>query len=142
MAAFATPYHRSVVVDVGSRFQVAAARSLRASPSGATRQILLVILYHVQLADRPASGYPFITEGREIEGAVAAVDDQLGDGTADRGRLLDAVATKAGGEDQALDLGMAADDAVVIKRVVFVVASPGVHHLGRLEGWHPAGQRR
>src|SRR6266851_4046698 len=96
--------------------------------------------HHVQLADRPACGYPFITEGREIDRAIAAMHDQLGDGAADGGRLLDAVAAKAGGEDQALDRRMPADDAVLVEGVVFVVARPAIHHLGRLEGRRARGQ--
>src|SRR5260370_7878515 len=98
------------------------------------------VSHHVQLPDRPACGYPFITEGRESDRAIAAMHDQFGDGAADGGRLLDAVAAKAGGEDQALDRRMPADDAVLVEGVVFVVARPAIHHLGRLEGRRARGQ--
>src|SRR4029079_15744496 len=37
---------------------------------------------------------------------------------------------------------MAADDPVLVEGVVLVVAGPGVHYLGRLEGWHALGQDR
>src|SRR6266446_2948136 len=98
--------------------------------------------HHVQLADRPACGYPFITEGREIDRAIAAMHDQLGDGAADGGRLLDAVAREAGGEDQAFDAGMPTDDAVLVEGVVLVVAGPGIYDLDCLEGRHARGQNR
>ena len=54
----------------------------------------------------------------------AAMDDQFGHGAPHRRRLLDAVAREAGGEDQAPDRGMAADDAVLVEGVVLVVARP------------------
>src|SRR5215471_15417677 len=80
-----------------------------------------MVSHHVQLPDRLACGYPLITEGREVERAIAAMHDQLGDGAANGRRLLDAVAREAGREDQAVDHGMAADDAVLIEGVVLVV---------------------
>src|SRR6185369_8067663 len=98
--------------------------------------------HHVQLPDRFACGYPFITERRKVERAIAAMHDQLGDGAADCRRLLDAVAREAGGEDQAVDFRMAADDAILVEGVVLVVARPGIDHLGRLEGRHAVGQHR
>ena len=52
--------------------------------------------------------------------------DQFGDGAADGRRLLDAVAREAGGEDQALDLGMPADDAVLVEGIVLVIARPAI----------------
>src|SRR5260370_32789738 len=98
------------------------------------------VSHHVQLPDRPACGYPFITEGREVDRAIAAMHDQFGDGAADGGRLLDAVAAKAGGEDQALDRRMPADEAVMVEGVVLVVARPAIHHIGSLERRRSRGQ--
>lgn len=76
---------------------------------------------------------PLETEDRQVERDVSAMDDQLGDGTADRRRLLDAVAAEAIGEQQVLDLRMAADDRVVVERVHLVVAGPRIREPDRIE---------
>ena len=65
-----------------------------------------------------------IAEAREVDGAVAAIDDEFGNGVA-RGRaLLQPVAGEAVGEEEVRHLRVRADDGVLVERIVVVVARP------------------
>src|SRR5581483_12131142 len=55
--------------------------------------------------------------------------DELGHGAAGGGSLLRTVAGEAVGEIEVGEVGMGADDGVLIERVVVVVAGPRVDHL-------------
>ena len=69
-------------------------------------------------------GDPLEPEDREVQGHVAAVDDELGDRPADGRRLLDAVAAEAVREVQVRELRRRAEQGVVVERVDLVVAGP------------------
>src|SRR5215475_11147384 len=66
--------------------------------------------------------------------------DQFGYRTSGRGTLLRTMSGKAAGKVEVGELGVWADDGVLVERVVIVVTSPGVHSLNALEHWHARRQ--
>src|SRR5262245_27591546 len=98
--------------------------------------------YHVSLGQRLAIGDARVAEAREVNGLVAPVQDQFGDGAAGARPLLRAVAREPVGEIEVGDPGMRADDGVLVERVVVVEAGPGAHHLDALEGGHALSELR
>src|SRR5439155_17470043 len=91
----------------------------------------------VLLHDRPSLGDALVAEDREVERQVAAMDDELADAASDGRRLHEAVAAEPVGEQEIRDLGMGAEDRVVVEGIDLVVARPGVGHLDRLEPGDP-----
>src|SRR3954464_11427236 len=59
-----------------------------------------------------------------VEGAVFAVVQELGEGEAGGGGFRGAVAGEAGGEVEALDVGVGAEDGVVVPLVRVVETAP------------------
>src|SRR5262245_13237316 len=78
--------------------------------------------YHVQFQDWSIIEHPLKPEAAQVEGAVSAIGDQLGDGAADRRRLLQPVAAEAVGEVEVPNLRMRPQDRVLIERIVVVVS--------------------
>ena len=72
----------------------------------------------VALDQRRAVAQAVEAEGGEVERHIAAVADQLGEAAADGGALLDAVAGEAVGELAVGEVRVAADQAVLVERVV------------------------
>ena len=87
-------------------------------------------------------GDALIAERVEVEARVAAVDYQLGKAAADGRRLLQAVARKAGGNQQVGEAGQGTDDRVLVECVEVVMAGPGAAGLDRLEGRHARRENR
>src|SRR5262245_41012002 len=83
----------------------------------------------VALDDGPAGREALVPEHRQVERGVSAVGDQLRNGATRCRRLLDAVAAEAVREDQVRQLGVAADDRVLVDHVVLVVTGPRANGL-------------
>src|SRR5262245_1485487 len=88
----------------------------------------------VELAEWTPRLYSFVAESAAIHGAIGSVDDQFGKRLADGRPLLQAVAGKAIGEDEVGDPRVGPYDAVLIERVVVVVAGPGTPGANGFEG--------
>src|SRR6188472_4484945 len=96
----------------------------------------------VLLDDTSSGGDAVEPEDAQVGRHESIVDDQFSDRPADRGRLLDPVAAEPVREQEIRDLGMPADDRVVIERVHLVVASPGIRDTDRVECGHAVRERR
>src|SRR5688500_8916579 len=84
---------------------------------------------HVPFEERFSGGDPLVAEDRQVEALVATVDDKLGDGAADPGGVLQAVAGEAVGVEKVRQDRIGADDGVLVQDIVVVMAGPGAHHL-------------
>src|SRR5206468_11896852 len=74
---------------------------------------------------------PIVRERRDIE-RRPAIDDQLGDGLARRGRVHDPVPGESGRAEESLDARDRADDRMLVRRVL-VEAGPTRLDVGPLE---------
>src|SRR6185312_10993515 len=90
--------------------------------------------YHVQFQDWSIIEHPLEAEAAQVQRAVSAIGDQLGDSPANRRRLLQPVAAEAVGEVKVPNLRMRPQDRVLVERVVVVMSDPRPHQLERLEG--------
>ena len=80
-----------------------------------------------------------MAEGGEVEGAIPPVGDPFGEAAPDGRGLLEAVTREPVGEEEVPDLGMGADDHVVVERAEVVVAGPEALDLHRLEAGREVG---
>ena len=69
----------------------------------------------------------------ELKAAPAAVQDVFGKAAPHGGRLLQPVAGKAVDQIEVRQIGMRAEDRVLIERVIGVMAHPVPHHLDRVK---------
>src|SRR5687767_12756443 len=94
-----------------------------------TAPLIASISDHVPLEEGFSGGDPLVAENGEVEATVAAMNDQLGDGAADSGGVLQAVAGKAVGVEKIRQGRIGADDRVLVQDIVVVVAGPRARHL-------------
>mmetsp|Transcript_2086 Transcript_2086/g.5367 ORF Transcript_2086/g.5367 Transcript_2086/m.5367 type:complete len:377 (-) Transcript_2086:146-1276(-) len=64
------------------------------------------------------------TEACQVDGAIARVEEVLGNSAACGDRHLQTVATESSGKKEVFDLGVGADHGVVVERVKVIAASP------------------
>ena len=76
---------------------------------------MLAGLYVVELK---SVGNSLESERRQIQRLIAASGKQLRDASADRRRMHDAVPAEAASHHEVLNLGMSADDSVLIKVLI------------------------
>src|SRR3954468_17424539 len=96
----------------------------------------------VQLFERRLGDDTLIAEAAEIEGAEAAIDDELAEGPSGSWRLLHAVTAETVDQIQIIETGMTSDDSVLVERVVIVVTGPGTLDLELREGRYAVGEGR
>src|SRR5271165_645376 len=89
---------------------------------------------HVRFVERSILRDAFEEQIRYIERVEAAVQNELGDGAADDGGLLHAVARESIHEQQVFHRCMCSQNGVVIEGVHLEVARPGAFEFSLLEG--------
>lgn len=132
----------AVLTSSRSRFSTGCSVLLRKHGAFPFRSIMLQgrggaappVLDHIQFPERPPLRDALIPERRAIDRAIAAMHDELRQRLADRRRLLQAMAGKAVGEEEVVDLRMRPDHRVLVERVVVVMAGPRARRLNGFEG--------
>src|SRR5258708_3794034 len=98
--------------------------------------------YHVELKQLFLGGDAPIAEPGQVDALPGAMADPFRDGPPDGRRLLDAMAGKSVCEQEIRYLRMGPDDAVLVERVVVVMAGPGACQLDRGKGRNALRQSR
>ena len=105
----------------------------------------LVVVIAIILMIVGLSSYALMSARKATEGmltqAQAAVQNELGDGTADDRRLLHAVTRESIHEQKILQQRMGTQDGVVVEGVHFKIAGPRALESGCLEGGNPMRER-
>src|SRR5699024_4646135 len=98
--------------------------------------------YDVEFANRRVGEHALITEGAQIQRARCAKCNQLADVAPDGRGLLQSVAAEAVGKIEIVELGMQAEDGILIQCIVSVMSGPGSTGAQCLEGRQALSQRR
>src|ERR1700710_2524158 len=101
----------------------------------------MAVLYHIAFQQRTARRDALEGEIREVERAIAAMDDQFRQPAPDGGRLLHAMAGKTCREIGVVVTRQPPDDGVMIENVEIVVSRPGAYEFEFLEGGDARGER-